>query len=164
MKNIRKDSKEKLISTIKFLEKNTRFALNKNFIQHGTTSIYDHVISVAWEAIVICEKFNLKVDYDSLIRGALLHDYFLYDWHKPHKYKYIHGFTHPYEAYKNASCELDLNRVERDIIIKHMFPLTIIPPKYLETWVVSFADKIVSVRESVTKTEGINLNLEMELL
>lgn len=164
MKNIRKDSKEKLISTIKFLEKNTRFALNKNFIQHGTTSIYDHVISVALEAIVICEKFNLKVDYDSLIRGALLHDYFLYDWHKPHKYKYIHGFTHPYEAYKNASCELDLNRVERDIIIKHMFPLTIIPPKYLETWVVSFADKIVSIRESVTKTEGINLNLEMELL
>lgn len=149
MNIISKTSKDKLIATINYLNENTRFLQNKNFIQHGSTSIYDHVISVALKSIEIAEKYNLNVDYDSLIRGALLHDYFLYDWHKPHKYKFIHGFTHPRCAYNNAKSELDLNEIEKDIIIKHMFPLTIIPPKYLESWIVTAADKIVTVRESV---------------
>ena len=163
MKNITYNSKEKLIKEIKFLEENTRFKNNKNFIQHGTTSIYDHVIKVAWQAIYISEKYKLRVNLDSLIRGALLHDYFLYDWHKPHKYRHIHGFTHPYTAYKNASSELKLNKIEKDIIIKHMFPLTVIPPRYLESWVVSLADKIVTVRETLNPKENNYYLLEADI-
>ncbi len=144
------NNKEKLEEIIAFLSENTRFDETKNFIQHGNTSVYTHVISVAKKSIEIAEKYNLDVDMDSMIRGALLHDYFLYDWHDGKKERWIHGFTHPMKAYKNAKSELNLNRLERDIIIKHMFPLTIIPPRYLESWIVTCADKYVSAVETVS--------------
>lgn len=144
------NNKEKLEEIIAFLSENTQFDETKNFIQHGNTSVYTHVISVAKKSIEIAEKYNLKVDMDSMIRGALLHDYFLYDWHDGKRERWIHGFTHPMKAYKNAKSEINLNRLERDIIIKHMFPLTIIPPKYLESWIVTYSDKYVSAVETVS--------------
>lgn len=144
------NNKEKLEEIIAFLSENTRFDETKNFIQHGNTSVYTHVISVAKKSIEIAEKYNLKVDMDSMIRGALLHDYFLYDWHDGKRERWIHGFTHPMKAYKNAKSEINLNRLERDIIIKHMFPLTIIPPRYLESWIVTYSDKYVSAVETVS--------------
>lgn len=144
------NNKEKLEEIIAFLSENTRFDETKNFIQHGNTSVYTHVISVAKKSIEIAEKYNLKLDMDSMIRGALLHDYFLYDWHDGKRERWIHGFTHPMKAYKNAKSEINLNRLERDIIIKHMFPLTILPPRYLESWIVTFADKYVSAVETLS--------------
>lgn len=144
------NNKEKLEEIIAFLSENTQFDETKNFIQHGNTSVYTHVISVAKKSIEIAEKYNLKVDMDSMIRGALLHDYFLYDWHDGKRERWIHGFTHPMKAYKNAKSEINLNRLERDIIIKHMFPLTILPPRYLESWIVTYSDKYVSAVETVS--------------
>ena len=144
------NNKEKLEEIIAFLKENTRFDETKNFIQHGNTSVYTHVISVAKKSIEIAEKYNLKVDMDSMIRGALLHDYFLYDWHDGKRERWIHGFTHPMKAYKNAKSEINLNRLERDIIIKHMFPLTILPPRYLESWIVTYSDKYVSAVETLS--------------
>lgn len=41
------NNKEKLEEIIAFLSANTRFDETKNFIQHGNTSVYTHVISVA---------------------------------------------------------------------------------------------------------------------
>ena len=32
----------------------------------------------------------------------------------------------------------------KDIIVKHMFPLNPTPPKYVESWIVTIADKMVS--------------------
>ena len=43
----------------------------------------------------------------------------------------------------------ELNEVEKDIIVKHMWPLTFIPPKYQESFVVTFADKYVSSKEFI---------------
>ena len=143
------NNKEKLEEIIVFLKENTRFNETKNFIQHGNTSVYTHVIAVAKKSIEIAEKYNLDVDMDSMIRGALLHDYFLYDWHDGKRERWIHGFTHPMKAYKNAKSEINLNRLERDIIIKHMFPLTILPPRYLESWIVTYSDKYVSLVETL---------------
>ncbi len=157
------NNKEKLEEIIAFLSENTRFDETKNFIQHGNTSVYTHVISVAKKSIELAEKYNLKVDMDSMIRGALLHDYFLYDWHDGKRERWIHGFTHPYTAYKNATSELKLNKIEKDIIIKHMFPLTVIPPRYLESWVVSLADKIVTVRETLNPKENNYYLLEADI-
>ena len=140
---------KKLEEIIKFLNENTRFLETKNFIQHGDTSVYSHVISVAKKSIEVAEKYDLEVDMDSMIRGALLHDYFLYDWHDGKKERWNHGFTHPMKAYLNAKSELRLNKVERDIIIKHMFPLTPLPPRYLESWIVTYSDKYVSLAETL---------------
>lgn len=125
------------------------FLNNKNFIQHGNTSIYEHVISVAEYSLFLADKYNLKVDKKSLIRGALLHDYFLYDWHIPCKSHRLHGFTHAKASLLNAQKEFNLTEIEKDIIVKHMFPLNLTPPKYLESWIVTYADKVVSSKETV---------------
>ncbi len=143
------DNKQRLEEIVNFLKKNTRFLETKNFIQHGDTTVYSHQISVAKKSIELAEKYNLDVDMNSMIRGALLHDYFLYDWHDGKRERMIHGFTHPMKAYLNAKSELGLNKIERDIIVKHMFPLTPLPPKYLESWIVTYSDKYVSLVETL---------------
>ena len=125
----------------------------KHFFQHGNTSCYDHSLSVARMAIFLALRFRIRVDMDSMVRGALLHDYFLYDWHEwdngTHR---LHGLTHWQTALLNASRDFQLGGVERDSIARHMFPLTPIPPKYLEGYIVSLADKISATRETLSPT------------
>lgn len=119
----------------------------KNFTQHGTTSVFEHAISVTKYALLFAialenSIFHVKIDKRSLVRGALLHDYFLYDWHKPSEKRYgLHGYTHPAIACKNAIADFNINEIEQDIIKHHMFPLTIIWPRHIEGWLVCLADK-----------------------
>lgn len=92
-----------------------------------------------------------------LIRGALLHDYFLYDWHDRSRenYQALHGFYHPGIALKNASKEYKLTLREKDIIKKHMWPLTIVPPRCREAWIVTTADKYCSILETLKLRRGV---------
>ena len=104
-------------------------------------------------------KFNLNVDKRSLIRGALLHDYFLYDWHDKNKPAKFHGFTHPKIAFENACQDLELNKKERDIILHHMFPLNPIPPTSKEAWIICLADKICATKETFWSQPNKHLDL-----
>ena len=117
----------------------------KNFIQHRKISCYDHSIHVSYYSYLI-GKF-LKLDFRSVARGALLHDFFLYDWHITKPYKGLHAFSHSVIALENADQQFDLNIVERDIIKKHMWPLTITPPRFKESLIVSLTDKYCSILE-----------------
>jgi hypothetical protein len=83
------------------------------------------------------------------VRGALLHDYFLYDWHEKDGGHRLHGFRHPAFALYNASKDFSLNRKERNIIARHMFPLTVLPPRCLEAWIVCFVDKYCAFSETM---------------
>ncbi|HEY1405514.1 MAG TPA: hypothetical protein VF857_02795, partial [Spirochaetota bacterium] len=116
---------------------------------HHYSSIYEHLLSVSFLSYRIAKA--LKLDYVSTVRGALLHDFFLYDWRNhdlpdlaANKY---HGFAHPKIALRNAKRHFLLNKIEEDIIVKHMWPITIIPPRYMESYVVTFADKYLSSKE-----------------
>ncbi|MDY4611285.1 MAG: HD domain-containing protein [Sphaerochaetaceae bacterium] len=143
------DSHERMIcDEIQNLDVCSRFQLTASFIQHGSLSVYDHSVSVAHVSCHLAERFHLRVDYRSLIRGALLHDYFLYDWHEKAKWHRWHGFRHPYTAWKNAKADFRINRRETNIILRHMFPLTPIPPACREGWLVCVADKICAMEES----------------
>ena len=62
------------------LEKEGRYTATRRCIQHGKVSVYAHCVSVADTACVLAETLHLRVNERALIRGALLHDYFLYDW------------------------------------------------------------------------------------
>lgn len=147
-------NREKLEDGIRILHeeirnlKHTRFTENKEFIQHGTTTLYQHCVSVAYRSVVIASKFNLDIDMRSLVRGALLHDYYLYDWHNKTARVKLHGFHHPRIACENASRDFQLNAIEQDIIRRHMFPLTPMPPRYKEGWVICAADKACSLQET----------------
>ena len=60
------------------------------------------------------------------------------------------GFCHPAIALKNARKEYNINIRQADIIIKHMWPLTIIPPLCREGWIVTMADKYCSTLETLS--------------
>lgn len=121
------------------------------FVQHADVSTLEHCISVAYVSLWFSEKLHWRVDRRSLIRGALLHDFFLYDWHLKSDRKGLHGFTHPKAALENAEKRFRLNDCERDIIIKHMWPLTPVPPRYRESVLVGAADKYCSLVETLRK-------------
>ncbi len=124
-----------------------------DYINHHGKSILDHCLKVSYHSWKWGSKFHW--DTRSLARGGLLHDFFMYDWsnsppypdRKAYQIFKMHGFTHPLAALNNASERFELNRIERDIIRRHMFPLTLIPPRYKESWLVMVVDKIVSLSE-----------------
>jgi uncharacterized protein len=113
----------------------------KLFLQHGNVSCFEHSVAVAYMSLRLANRFRIKVDYRSLVRGALLHDYFLYDWHVADRSHRLHGFRHARKALLNARADFILNAKEEDIIVKHMFPLTPSLPKYKESVLVILADK-----------------------
>jgi len=117
------------------------------FIQHGNVSCLIHCKSVAVLSYIFACKLKLKVDRAALIRGALLHDYFLYDWHDKNKGFRWHGFKHPNFALNNAKKNFELSFIECEIIKKHMWPMTIIPPKCKEAYIICLIDKYCSARE-----------------
>lgn len=131
----------------------------ERYIQHGSTSCLKHTIAVAYVSIKIAKFMGIHCKRRDLIRGALLHDYFLYDWHDGEKGRSIHGFTHPYAALANADRDFTLTDTERDIIKKHMFPLTVYPPKCREGWIVCLADKVCSLYETFKRKDAYaNIN------
>lgn len=127
------------------------FQLTRQHIQHGTVTVNAHCISVAKHSLMLADKLKVSYHRRELIRGALLHDYFLYDWHdKDHVNPLkLHGFFHPGRALENATRDFQLTEREKDIIRKHMWPMTIIPPMCREAWIVTAADKWVSLMETL---------------
>ncbi|MFL0194785.1 HD family phosphohydrolase [Clostridium sp. WILCCON 0269] len=126
-----------------------------NFIQHSNISCLRHSIYVSYMSYLVCKKLGL--DYSSAARGGLLHDFFLYDWHIKRYDSGLHGFTHPYTALGNANKLFHLNDVEKDIIVKHMWPLTIKLPKYKESFVVTLADKYCASMEIIKFDSKTNM-------
>ena len=133
----------------------------ENYIQHGNITCLEHCISVSYLSYLNCRLLGL--DYRSAARGGLLHDFFLYDWHITKPKEGLHGFTHPYTALKNANKHFVLSDMEEDIIVKHMWPLTVKPPKYQEAFVVAFVDKYCASREILGNKENVN-RLKREVL
>lgn len=132
------------------------FKSTRSHIQHGNMTVNNHCMNVAKYSLMISEKLRIRCSERELIRGALLHDYFLYDWHSPEHvplYK-LHGLYHPGTAYRNASKEYELTSREADIIRKHMWPLTIVPPMCREAWIVTTADKWCSLLETLHIHKG----------
>lgn len=121
-----------------------------NYIQHGKISCYTHCYYVAYYTYLICKK--LKLDYKSAVRGAMLHDLFLYDWHTTSpadiNEKGVHAWAHPRIALKNASKIFNLNDTEKDIIRNHMWPVTLKFPKTKEAFIVSCMDKYSATAET----------------
>ena len=119
----------------------------RQFNHHSHTNCFEHSVHVSYMNYLICRKFGW--DVYSAAKAGLLHDMFLYDWHDftPAKGERLHGFEHPSKALKNAHDNFELTRKEGDMIAKHMFPLTLTPPSYKETYVIVMTDKLCSVGE-----------------
>lgn len=144
--NNKMDSEYKKIVS-KILE-NPEFEKRLTYHHHENRSVYVHSLYVSYYSYLIAKK--LKLDYKSTAIAGLLHDFYYDDWQmNPKKgIKNLHGFVHAREAYENSQIYFNdlLNNKINDCIRKHMFPLTIRPPKYTEGWIITLVDKIVSLK------------------
>lgn len=140
---------EKNRKLIEEMSRDVRTKQMDRFVQHGSISTFVHCRRVAVLSCRISELLRLKVSQEELVRGAFLHDYFLYDWHA-YRGRPLHGFAHPEAALQNARKDFDLSGKEENIIESHMWPL--VPgkiPRSREAVIVCMADKICSLKETV---------------
>lgn len=119
---------------------------------HLNLTCLDHSLFVSYVSYRICRFF--KWDHRSAARGGLLHDLFLYDWRDGRPKEGWHGTVHPAIALKNAeslcsSTEYldELNDMEKDMIVKHMWPVTSKKPSYKESMLICLVDKLCAAAE-----------------
>lgn len=135
------------------------------YIEHHNSNRMNHLIKVSYYSYVIAKKLKLK--YKEVARAGLLHDFYFGRTvdHDKFKEKFkLYTHNHPKEALENAKKYFDINALEEDIIISHMFPIDIKIPKYFESWVVSGVDKVVATYEFYKKASkklkyAVNLGL-----
>lgn len=143
---------------LKYLTDSKILEMN-NYIQHGKITTYQHCINVMAISFTLSRFFRIfgvEVDTMTLLIGALLHDFYLYDWHDGRLRKEgLHGFSHPLVAKENAKRYFDVTPKVSNIIESHMFPMTINhPPKSKEALIVNLADKYCAVRETICQRKG----------
>lgn len=124
------------------------------FLQHGDTSVLIHCVAVAFYSMLALDILHVRYDRRALIRGALLHDFFLYDWHRRQRARRepMHAFSHPGCALQNARALVSLTPLEENIILRHMFPVTPVPPKSREGLTVCLIDKLCALHESLSRS------------
>ena len=127
---------------------NEEFKKLENIEHHGTSRL-EHSKRVSYYSYQVCKKMGL--DYISAARAGLLHDFFISKKERNKKERLFSMFTHPKKALITATSFFDLNDIEQNIIISHMFPIYIALPQYLESWIVSIVDKIVGTYEFLEK-------------
>lgn len=145
-----KDLRE-YINIVKPIIDNPEVQKMKNFRQHYDTSCFEHCLHVSLISYYIGK--HLGLDYVSMARAGMLHDFFLYDWRDPDRHQVKgffnkHAFTHGLIAYRKAKIYFTINRCERDIIINHMWPVTVRLPRYKETYIVTLVDKYCALYEA----------------
>jgi uncharacterized protein len=124
--------------------------------RHHHLSTLEHAMVISQASWYLAEAFGL--DKDACARGALLHDFFLYDWRdKKHT---RHASMHAGIALKNANRYFYLEDKEKDIILTHMWPLSDSFFKYRESLLVSLVDKIGSMKDIFSMISGINENTD----
>lgn len=123
----------------------------KKYMQHGDVSVYEHSIMVCCRCLHYADKAKNEVDRKLLIKAALLHDYFCYDWHidKDKSGGKKHAWRHPSIAAENALKDFGLTKKEENAIRSHMWPLGKDSlPKTKEAWILLVADKDSAFKET----------------
>ena len=139
-----------------------KFRELKSIIHHGNNRL-DHINRVAKMSFLMSKYLHL--DYVSCTRGAIMHDFFTVDDIKRNKKDYRKYLKeHPDIAYNNSNLYFDVNEVEKDIILTHMFPIGKSRPHYKESKIVCFCDKIISIYEFFRYQVNVSANITLLLL
>ena len=142
---------------------------NKEFqildeIPHHNGTRLGHSYKVSYNSYRIAKL--LKLDYISVARAGLLHDFYVdttKDYKKVSKKVKLYTINHPRHAVYNSKKLFCINNKEEDIIKCHMFPLDTSIPKYLESWIVNIVDTFISTAEFAKKF-SYQLNLFLLIL
>lgn len=142
-KKIQKDKEYQ--SIVENLIENETVLEMKKYRQHYETDCFEHCYRASYYCYKICKRLGL--DYKSAARGAMLHDLFLYDWREKSDRKGLHAYTHGRCALENANKLFELNEIEQNMILRHMWPVTVVPPKYIEGFILTIVDKHCAIEE-----------------
>lgn len=133
---------------VKDIISNKKVQEMKKYRQHCDVDCFAHCYFVSYTSYKVAKKLDL--DYTALARAGMLHDLFLYDWHAPKGgRKGFHAFTHGKCACNNAVKLFKLSEKEQDMIKKHMWPVTPIPPKSKEGLLLTIIDKYCTLNETI---------------
>ena len=109
---------------------------------HGITRL-DHSLRVSYYTYLVTKALHLN--YVEATRAALLHDFFTNEVKKVNVFLKV--TKHPEIAVNNSKKYFELSEFQEDIIRTHMWPCTLRPPKYLESWIVDSIDDISAIFE-----------------
>lgn len=111
------------------------------YIEHHGISRWEHLLKISYYSYKIAKK--IKLDYVSVARGALLHDFYLGGNERSTMRKFLDTFTHPKKVLVTSMDNFSINNIEKNIIISHMFPFYPAIPKYKESILVNIVDKVI---------------------
>lgn len=152
MFNLKPDELKKLHHEMNHILKHDRVQEMGKYIQHGTVNTLSHCMRVMEVSCYLNRRLHLKAKEKTLHLGALLHDFYLYDWHDGNPVRKTHGYDHADIAKKNAIKYFKIDKPVQDIIHSHMWPLNLTRiPKSREALIVCLADKYVSTIETLFK-------------
>lgn len=137
---------------VKDIIRTDEFREMKTYQHHVKGNLFSHSLKVAYLCFKHHRRKKMKIDIAEFVQGALLHDYYLYNLHGDGKKHRFHWFKHPKIALKNAMNKYpNLTKMQQDMILHHMFPLTIIPPRTKAGWLVCYYDKVAAFQDRFKK-------------
>ena len=144
------EQKERLEKLYQSFLNDEKILRMKEISMHRGSNCYLHSFKVAKKAIK--KSLNKKdINLEVVLLGAILHDYYLYDWRKDRSKLKKHGKNHPGIAINNAIRDFDISDDVKNVIKSHMWPINIKDfPKSKEAKIVSLSDKAVTIYESLT--------------
>ena len=149
----REEEKQEILSA---LQSNRHVQDMKKYTHHGKVSTFEHCEKVANLSYEIDKSLSLNADLNVLLMGAMLHDFYLYDWHECDDGRHrLHGFKHASTANENARKYFAVDDKTSHVILSHMWPLNIKKlPCSKEAWIVWAVDKIVSIDETLFRRKS----------
>ena len=115
------------------------------FAHHIGTSRLQHSLNVSYYNYRLCRMFGL--DAKAAARAGLLHDLFFYDRKTHKKIRNGHCAEHANIALYNASMRFPISELEGDMILNHMFPMTLRLPRHADTYMITLVDKFCATAE-----------------
>lgn len=129
---------------------------------HKIMTVADHSLGVAIISLKICrllEKLHIDIHERELIISALCHDLGILDRDEKYKNNLECCSQHPRDSIDIVrSLTGEENRRVEDSIRRHMWPLTLHPPKYREGFILTAADKISSAMERMGKSPAAGVS------
>ncbi len=148
MKRKKPQAKKEFIALVWDILRSPEFKQMKKYRSHRNSTLYDHSVKVAYLCFKHHKRWGMKMDIAEFVRGALLHDFYLYDLHGDGQAHNFHWFRHPRVSLENALSKYPtLTKAQRDMIKRHMFPLTPYPPRTKAGWLICFYDKVAAVTD-----------------
>ena len=121
----------------------------EKFVHHHHTTRLRHCLNVSYRNYKVCRL--LGFDAKAAARAGLLHDFFFYE-----RKNYDRSITgkghmsgHPEIAFNNASEVFNITQKETDIILSHMWPLSVHMPHFRESVVIIIVDKYCALLEGL---------------